>query len=72
MAWVAIGQVAGTSLEKAPYQGVALRDGTVRRKLTVPFGKSGYVIYYSRFQLSGVHVRARASEFTGCQCTSSS
>ena len=39
-------QAAGSSLGKTPYQGVALRDQTGRRKLMVPFGKSGYVIYY--------------------------
>ncbi len=27
---------------------------------------------YSRFQVSGVHARASASDITGCYCTSSS
>jgi plasmid stabilization system protein ParE len=40
-------QAASSSLADAPYKGSPLTDGSGRRKLIVPFGKFGYVIYYS-------------------------
>jgi plasmid stabilization system protein ParE len=36
---------AGASLSVSPYRG-RLIDGTQQRKLQVPFGKYGYVLYY--------------------------
>ncbi len=36
---------AGASLSVFPYRGRAI-DGTQQRKLQVPFGKYGYVLYY--------------------------
>lgn len=40
-------KVAGFSLADAPLKGSALSDGSGRRKLIVPFGKSAYIIYYA-------------------------
>ena len=36
---------AGASLSVFPYRGRSI-DGTQQRKLLVPFGKYGYVLYY--------------------------
>ena len=36
---------AGSSLSVFPYRGRSI-DGTQQRKLQVPFGKYGYVLYY--------------------------
>lgn len=36
---------AGASLSVFPYRGRSI-DGTQQRKLPVPFGKYGYVLYY--------------------------
>jgi plasmid stabilization system protein ParE len=37
---------AGFSLSQNPKRGILLADGSLRRKLIVPFGKYGYVIHY--------------------------
>ena len=37
---------AGFGLVNFPYRGVALNDGSDRRKLRIPCGKVGYVMHY--------------------------
>ena len=37
---------AGFGLVNYPYRGVALNDGSDRRKLMIPYGRVGYVMHY--------------------------